>query len=487
MFRATPSYLYQKFLHIFIIIFIFLYVINFLTANSFLVPAKMEGDDSCVFVTFGFAWLNGLIPYRDIFDNKGPVLWLLNMWGFSFFNNEVGVFGIEIIVCLLWVGIIIILLRKNIFFAALSILILFELLLSSTFEGGNYTEEYSILFNMISILLYFSKIKKLYFKYMMYGLMGGLCFYLRPNVAAPTLAICILECAKNFHWKYIFKLGIFSLLGFMLVAIPFSIYFYMENSLYKFYESILLGNITYTVQSASQWYGKFVNFILGYALWGIIISLLLILLFYMKKFIFFKESLFINLFSFILGIISLRTYPHYLMIMAVPYIFICKIFTMIPKYEYLLCYDRLTLALKSKNLTKEKVLFTACLMGMLFYYAHYSLQLHYNMFSSAKKEAYEEYFSNIGLSSNSKILNLGTHKDTSIFYYLHVLPQERSFFPQIIQPKGEEYDIYKNIDKILKSNKYDVVLLPSHVDIDLKKYGFNPVGKFKDSLIFKKN
>lgn len=479
--------LYKKIQYSLLIILLSFYIINFITKYTFLSPMVMGGDDSCVFVTIGFSWLNNVLPYRDLFDHKGPILYLINMVGFSFFNNEIGIIIIEIIFSLLWVSLTLILFKKNILIGTFFILILFEILLKQTFEGGNYTEEYSILFNVISVFLYFTPIKKSYWKYIVYGIVACLCFYMRPNTSAPTLAIFILECSKNFYFKRIIYITFFVGFGFFLTSLPINIYFYLKDSLYILYQALLLQNIYYTAESILNWHTKFLNFILSHINWGIVIFLQFLVLFYMNKFRYLKKSLFITLFTLILGLISLRTYSHYLMMATIPYIFVCHLFFLIPKKQYIIYYKKIYFQLTSSCVTKEKVFFLTITILIIMWYGSYSLNLNYNVFSQTQKENYNKYFSNIGLSSNSKILNLGTHKDTSIFYYLHVLPQERSFFPQIIQPKGEEYDVYKNIDKILKSNKYDVVLLPSHIDIDLKKYGFNPVGKFKDSLIFKKN
>lgn len=79
---------FQKLGVLFVSLMVILYSTNFITKNAFLLPAKMGGDDSCIFVTIGFSWLNGLIPYRDVFEHKGPVLWILNMWGFSFLTTR---------------------------------------------------------------------------------------------------------------------------------------------------------------------------------------------------------------------------------------------------------------------------------------------------------------------------------------------------------------------------------------------------------------
>lgn len=40
------------------------------------------GHDSAVFQIIGKGWLDGYIPYRDLFDHKGPLLFLINAVGY---------------------------------------------------------------------------------------------------------------------------------------------------------------------------------------------------------------------------------------------------------------------------------------------------------------------------------------------------------------------------------------------------------------------
>src|SRR5690349_7109259 len=57
-------------------------------ASALLVPSRMllsrgEPDDSSVFAYIGWAMKHGLMPYRDVWDHKGPLLYYLNFAGMS--------------------------------------------------------------------------------------------------------------------------------------------------------------------------------------------------------------------------------------------------------------------------------------------------------------------------------------------------------------------------------------------------------------------
>lgn len=66
-------------------------------------PLYVDGDlaadanDACQFMTIGHEWLYGKIPYRDIFDHKGPYIFFVNMLGFAITGARSGVFIIQVI------------------------------------------------------------------------------------------------------------------------------------------------------------------------------------------------------------------------------------------------------------------------------------------------------------------------------------------------------------------------------------------------------
>lgn len=55
------------------------------------------GYDSAVFMVVGKGWSKGLVPYRDLFDHKGPFLYLMNALGFSIYDGKLGVLIIQTI------------------------------------------------------------------------------------------------------------------------------------------------------------------------------------------------------------------------------------------------------------------------------------------------------------------------------------------------------------------------------------------------------
>lgn len=83
-----------------ILIFIILLFITFLVMlmsplNLFSING-VSGIDSSVFKTIGYYMSNGLSPYKDIFDHKGPILYILNYLGYIISPNR-GIWVIEFV------------------------------------------------------------------------------------------------------------------------------------------------------------------------------------------------------------------------------------------------------------------------------------------------------------------------------------------------------------------------------------------------------
>ena len=66
------------------------------TSTSFLY-SYYEQLDSIVFQQIGKEWLNGVLPYRDIWDLKGPLIYLLNSIGFLLIGSRYGILIVQVV------------------------------------------------------------------------------------------------------------------------------------------------------------------------------------------------------------------------------------------------------------------------------------------------------------------------------------------------------------------------------------------------------
>jgi hypothetical protein len=115
---------------------------------------QFEGIDSAVYKLVGKSWAEGLLPYVDIWDQKGPLIHAVDALGYKCFGADIGIFFIQIVS--LYITAIFSFKSLKLSYAQLpSLLLTFFLVLSLSinYDGGNLVEEYLLPF--ISISYYF--------------------------------------------------------------------------------------------------------------------------------------------------------------------------------------------------------------------------------------------------------------------------------------------------------------------------------------------
>jgi len=80
------------------ILFLFVFILEFWVSINSYTHDLYNRIDSAIFFMCGKAWVNGMIPYVDYSDAKGPLLWLIFGAGYLLNNcNYLGIFWIECI------------------------------------------------------------------------------------------------------------------------------------------------------------------------------------------------------------------------------------------------------------------------------------------------------------------------------------------------------------------------------------------------------
>ena len=55
------------------------------------------GGDSAQFQTVGKGWSMGMIPYKNMFDHKGPIIFFVDMLGFLLIGTSSGIMLLQIV------------------------------------------------------------------------------------------------------------------------------------------------------------------------------------------------------------------------------------------------------------------------------------------------------------------------------------------------------------------------------------------------------
>lgn len=226
------------------------------TCNTPLGPAI--GSDNAMYLTMGTALSQGYAPYRDIFDHKGPLLFLLQMvpqllaGGYS----TLAVFVQEVL--FLWACLLVLThMARRLGVPAVLVQLIYLAVYAPLTDGGNLTEEYANLFTLVGLdvmLAVFGeglseeKEKRLTAPALCMGAMAALCFMTRANNAlvlvgaAGALALYLMASRR---WAGLGRCVLGFLAGCALVTAPIALWLVSQGVLSDAVYGSLLHNMMY--------------------------------------------------------------------------------------------------------------------------------------------------------------------------------------------------------------------------------------------------
>lgn len=452
-------------------------VMLLVTKNS---PLFYQNDwvDLNAFLTVGKSWGNGIIPYRDIFEQKGPVLYFLFLIASKISSSYFGVFVIESIfmfltsVCIYKIG-------RHFLSERLSLAFVFicYIILTATpfFNLGGSAEELSFLyiFYCISLILELQKnnLELNKWQYLMSGICLGLQFWTKYTFIGIwigfyiSIAICFL-IKKNV--KELVKAIVYSLLGLLLITVPIIIYFYFNGALSDllynyFYANIKLypntvgqGFISKIILSIMLFVTKMVNFpllfvpfFIGY--FALIFSDKII----KNNFILFIYSA--SYFSLVVTtLLGGKEYPYYFLILfpfaCVPLLFVLLPFETINKFKLFFVFIlSLAIIVGTNGTIKQSKFFPGSLTN--------------NIHGSTDGPAQKKFAKIMNEEKKPTLLNYG-NLDLGFYHASGVLPSNYFFERQNI----EHHMLPEMMDeqnKIVNNKKVDFVVIRIRYKEDL--------------------
>ena len=208
--------------------------------------------DSSVFRYVARVILDGGMPYKDTFDHKGPLIYLINALGLLI-SKKIGVWILEFITIFLAFGFMYKIARlfcgKGI---SAMILWLCSSALFKYFEGGNLTEEYALPFITISIYIftdYFLNRKINIFRLLVSGFCFGAVCMLRINMVAVWLVMCfgvIVDTILKKKYEQLGKFILFFSIGVGIICVPILTWLNINDSFGYFIKDYFIFNIKYS-------------------------------------------------------------------------------------------------------------------------------------------------------------------------------------------------------------------------------------------------
>ncbi len=236
------------------------------------------GGDSAQFLLMGKAWLSGKIPYKDLFDHKGPIIYFIDMLGFAITGNKTGVSIIQVV----FMGITLTaffeisqLAKKSNLYGVIAVTVAL-IVMNYNYGDGNSSSEYCqpfLSWSVYGLLKYFQSDREEHdLRWtILYGMTAGVCLMNRLTDVIPICGgigvVCIILLMKK-HFRNFFQNAAAFILGVLIVILPFCVYFLWTHGAFEMFYDVLLFNVDY-LKETTPWFlnadgGKIRDFLIKY-------------------------------------------------------------------------------------------------------------------------------------------------------------------------------------------------------------------------------
>lgn len=221
-----------------------------------------DTQDSYVYYLIGKYWTQGSLPYADLWDQKGPVIYFINAVGHTLTKSLTGVYLIQLIfmIATTYGMFRLYRLQWNNLQSLAGVLFSFVCLFS-LYEDGNMVEEYLLPLILWCWIGQYQWVKRYVEKdevphrpahAFIYGLALGFCLLTRltnalgvcGGVAFIAITLLVHRQYRNLAHNALAFIG-----GFCVLTIPFVVYFYHHGALDELWYGTLLYNMSYAVNS----------------------------------------------------------------------------------------------------------------------------------------------------------------------------------------------------------------------------------------------
>lgn len=422
--------------------------------------------DSSVFQIMGKGILNGQIMYKDLFDHKGPIVYLINAIAYLI-SPQIGLLLIEIV--FFYIGAIYVYKTSRIFLGKKYSIIVSLIYLASSFKfilGGNFTEEYAI--TILSIAMYYI-IKILYkseyekkVNWILIGLTFAINVFIKPTYISIWIAFGIIELIyfiKERRIKDLIKYIGYMIIGILIVTIPIFIYLIINNDVNDFINAYIYLNMKYSKYTAIEKIRSYIELVTmcKYYIFLLIMILGNVLIFSNKEI---NKNIkgFVTLF-FIISIIltswAANSYSHYLIQLA-PCVALGMIF---------LLYN-INKAIRNDKITK---IINGLPINLIYIWIIITISINIGCISSrqrgifsVKQKIWDYAKTRISeiknyIDGDDEILVLGNQS----YYYIFFEKQPK--FKYFFQTPIIEYDetIRKDTEKYIKEKQPKIIIKPN--------------------------
>lgn len=306
-------------------VFLFIVVIFFALVGLSSSPLNkgITQNDSAVFQIMGKGMIEGQVIYKELFDHKGPIMYLINAIAYLI-SPQMGLFIVEIF--FIYIGVVFIFKTSKMFInkeISLIMSLLYLMLIFVTISGGNFTEEYAMTFTSMALycimkIIYMNEYENKVL-WVVIGATFALNFFIKPTYIAVWIAFGIIQfiySVKEKKIKELLRYIFYMIIGILVVTIPIMIYLVLNNDINDFINAFFVMNMKYSKAGVLKKTEIFLILInrykfVKYIITGIVCNILILF----NKKINLKNRLFVTSFfiiSIILAAWAPNVYKHYL-------------------------------------------------------------------------------------------------------------------------------------------------------------------------------
>lgn len=448
--KKLSNYLDNKKVILVILLIVSILILLICSKNSLLYPYN-DWVDGHAFFTMGKGMFNGKVPYKDLFEQKGPLLYLIYGIGYLISHDTfLGIYILEVISYTIF-GYFLFKIARNYLNQFYSLLIAIMTLAiisgSISFVQGGSAEEFCLPFIASSMYSFIKIINENNFenKYLLInGAIAGCISLIKFNLLGFWFIWMALYFFKLISLKEIKKAFIscvYFLVGMFIPIFISIVYFTINGALKDYYDVYIIFNLT-AYSTTIDLKTRILN--------------MLSAIFQQMKY---NRTIYILL---CLGFVNCLTTKTYKNIWINIFILLSFIFLMIGVYiggvpfiYYFLCFEAyiifgfiLIFSIIQKYLDKQIISLVILCMGIMFS-MHYSLKSPNRSYMNIPQSAYAQYvFKDIIEASKNKTLLNYDNLDGGFYTTCNIVPNVKYFmrqnvgydrYPQIID--GQRYAI----------------------------------------------
>ena len=373
--------------------------------------------DSSVFIYIGKMMHKGFLPYKDLFDHKGILMYFIQYVGLLIGNGSwIGIWVLEAVNMIVTAWLLFKISRiftKDKIVRYLSVVAVLVMCGMQTYEGGNFTEEYALPWISLALYIFLKYFQN--FTYVTNKELAGVglddmkdsCSFrdivwlgagfavvslLRVNMASIWIAVMpviLIRMIFKQQWKKLGSCALGFICGLAIVYVPVLLYLLITGSLQDFIDCYIIFNFGYS-EAGGNWGGVWSAILKGLANLPFAVAAFFISLWPNIKKRLYVLNLWILVVTLYFSHMSGRFYQHYGMIllpMLVP-LFACSLVNL---YEIFSLKGKIKLKWKFPGKAIMLTGLTVVIAGAFFLQFKWSNLIHDSLFQTDGMDVVQEY------------------------------------------------------------------------------------------------